>query len=437
VTRRWTVVVVVAFVALLTTTCTRSSAKAAGRLTVAGRAEVAANDGGLHVVTHTRTLRSGEQVRVIDGTAVLGLGRGRQLELRKGSVVRLAVTTAGGQSDTRGELVAGDALVETSSDAAILVAGDTTVQVTGVARVSRAVAVVVGVYRGAAGVESAGRSASVPALRQVTVPAPGLPSRATPLAVSASDTWDQRYLGAAIDLGNQLVARSRGFTAQLPAGTAPSAAFFRQILPGLASQPIDSLLDPTRPAGETLVGAAITLEGTKGQFADRWSSVFGFHDDGASWGLVALDQGVAGDQLTSTIDAAINRAVPSTNQVAAPAPPASGGTSSALGPIPTVPSTATATTPTPPATSATGTPGGSTGTGGASAGTGSTGSTGTGTTGTGAASTGTGTTGTGTAPTTLPGSDRGPIDLGIPLVDNTLNAVIDTLSGLLRALSTS
>jgi hypothetical protein len=421
--RRWPLVAVIAVVAVLATNCTRSSAKAAGRLTVTGRAEVAANDGGLHVVTHTRTLRSGEQVRMIDGTAVLGLGRGRQLELRKGSVVRLAVTTAGGQSDTRGELVAGDALVETSSDAATLVAGDTTVQVTGVARVSRAVAVVVGVYRGAAGVESAGRSASVPALRQVTVPAPGLPSRATPLAVSASDTWDQRYVGAAIDLGNQLAARSRGFTAQLPAGTAANAAFFRQVLPGLVSQPFESLLDPTRPAGETLVGAAITLQGTKGQFTDRWSSVFGFHDDGASWGLVALDQGVAGDQLTSTIDAAINRAIPSSNQVASPAPASAGGTSSSPpAVVPTAPPTATATTPTSPATSA----GGGTSTGAAGTGAGSTGG----------ASTGAGSTGTGTATTTVPGSDRGPVDLGIPLVDDTLNAVIDTLSGLLRALST-
>lgn len=427
--RRLTLVAVLALTALIGTGCTRSSAKTAGRLTVTGRAEVAANDGGLHVVTHSRTLRSGEQVRMIDGTAMLGLGQGRELELRKGSVVRLAVTTSAGRSDTRGELVGGDVLVETSSDAANLVAGDTTVQVTGVARVSRGVAVVVGVYRGAAGVETAGRSASVPALRQVTIPAPGLPSRATPLAITAGDAWDQRYLGSAIDLGNQLVARSRGFSAQLPAGTAANASFFRQILPGLTSQPVDSLLDATRPAGETLVGAAITLDGTKGQFADRWSSVFGFHDDGAPWGLVALDQGVSGDHLLATIDAAIDKAVTPSNQLASPAPAggaATGGasTGAATGGGTSTPGSAT----TQPATG----PSGGTGT---SAGTGTTPTTVPATSG-GGTSTGSGGAGTstGAAPTTLPGSDRGPVDLGIPVVDDTLNAVIDTLSGLLRAI---
>jgi hypothetical protein len=49
--------------------------------------------------------------------------------------------------------------------------------------------------------------------------------------------------------------------------------------------------------------------------------------------------------------------------------------------------------------------------------------------------TGSGTPGT---PSTPQANDqletRGPFDLGIPLVDNTLNAVVDALSGLLRAI---
>jgi hypothetical protein len=188
-----------------------------------------------------------------------------------------------------------------------------------VARISRHLAIVVGVYRGGAGVESAGRPASIPALRQRTVPAPGLPSRPTPISFSDSDPWDQRFLGEAIDLGNQLVATSRGFTNPPGVGPGSSVDLFLQILPRLIQPGFDaSLIDPTRAPGETLVGAAITLEGTKSTFADRWRDVFTFHDDGAPWGLVALDQGVSREPLLSTIDGAIRRLSPATSDVAAP-----------------------------------------------------------------------------------------------------------------------
>ena len=58
---------------------------------------------------------------------------------------------------------------------------------------------------------------------------------------------------------------------------------------------------------DTLVGAAITLEGTRGTFAERWAAVFTFRDEGAEWGLVAMDQGVARVPLLNAIDAAISR----------------------------------------------------------------------------------------------------------------------------------
>lgn len=418
-TRRWFVIGLLVLVGLGGAGCNRQSTKAAGRLTISGRAELAVTSGETVTVTRSRTMKAGEQVRVLDGTATLGLGNGRALELRKDSVVRLAVSPgASGQSESRGQLVSGDVLVLASGDAATVVAGDSTVQVTGAAKVSKDLAVVVAVYQGAAGVESAGRPVSVPALRQVTVPAPGLPSRPTPLAFSASDSWDQRYLGDAMDLGNQLAARSKGFSAQLPAGTA-TVAFFRQLLPGLASQPFDeSLLVAGRAPGETLVGAAITLEGTKGQFPERWAAVFGFHDDGAAWGLVAVDQGVSRGPLLSAVDAAIARVPGIGGQTVAGAPSGGGGggvaapaLQSSTGATPTtVPArpasaggqTAPAPTPSPtplvPSTpSPLATP----------------------------------------TPTPTPTPAVGPLNTGIPLLDDTVRAVVEALTGLLRELGPS
>lgn len=424
--KRWLAFATFLLVGLAIPACSRPSAKAAGRLTVTGRAEVVGTDGGAKTVTKSRTLKAGEQVRMLDGAAVLGLGSGRQLELRKGSTVRLALerTSAGG-TETRAELVGGDVLTSSTGDAATVVAADSTIQVTGVARLSKDLAVVVAVYQGAAGVETAGKAASVPALRQVTVPAPGLPSRATPITYTATDPWDQRYLGDAIDLGNQLAARSKGLSGQVAAGESTNVAFFRQLLPGLAQQAFDpSLLSADRAPGETLVGAVITLDGAKGQFPDRWASVFAFHDLGAGWGLVALDQGVARAQVLADVDAAISRAptnsASSNQQAAGAAGSAAGG------------STRTPTAPS--GTSGAGTSGGGT-SGAGTGGNGSANPTATTVPGTGS---GAGQTPATAPPSTQPGNSidgrQGPLNTGIPLLDDTVKAVVDALTGLLREL---
>ena len=386
------------------------SSRAAGRLSVDGRAEVTTVDGDRTVVTRNRTLHSGDQVRVLDGKGVLGLGNGRQLELRRNSVVRLGAgaATANGAAVPRGELVSGDVLVTAATEPATVVVGSTEVTVTtGVARISRSLAVVTAVYEGAAGVATAGRSASVPALRQVTVPAPGLPSPALPLVYSPSDSWDQRYLGEAMDLSNQLVARSRGFSAQLATGEGTTPGFYRQLLPALNNEPFDaSLFESGRAPGETLVGAAITLAGAKDTFVSRWANVFAFHADGAPWGLVALDQKVGRSSALTIVDDAINRRAGPAEQAA---PAATTATTVPAGRIPVpVPTTAV--------------PSGSGGTGTTVPSTGPT--------------TVPATSPTTAAPATgaVPGSERGPVDLGVPLVDDTLNDVIDLLGGLLGSL---
>lgn len=409
--KRWIALAIVGVVGLAGAGCSRQSSKAAGRLNVNGQALITMTDGGQRTVTGSRTLRSGEQVLVTDGTATLGLGQERQLELRKDSDVRLVVATApSGARETRAELIGGDILVTSPGGTATVAAGDTAAEISGAARVSRRLAVVVAAYEGSSKVESVAKAVVVPALRQVTVPAPGLPSRPTPLAFSADDTWDQRYLGDWVDLGNQLVARGRGFTAQLPAGQDTGESFFRQILPALRDQPFDaSLLDDSRTAGETLVGAAITLEGTRGEFRERWSRVFGFRAEGASWGLVALDQAVGRQPVLNAVDAAIGRLSSLAPVATRPAPP--GGTPT---PAPVAaPSTGGSA---PPGSQAAAPPPPS----GATAGNGPA---------------GTASASNGSAPPSSPAppATGGTLNTGLPVVDDTVNAVIDLLTGVLRS----
>ncbi|MDQ6928049.1 MAG: hypothetical protein M3159_05215, partial [Actinomycetota bacterium] len=332
-----------------------------------------------------------EQVRVVDGTATITLGDGRQVSMMKGTQLKLTKAPSG--SGDRPTLLAGELLVEAPHSPLAVNAGDSDVEVDrGAARLTRDLTVVVRTYTGSSTVTSAGRSLDVPALRQVNVPGVGLlPAAPSPLSYTAGDSWDERFLGDAIQLGDELAARSRGFTAQLPAGEVANAGFYRQLIPALTSQPdFESTFPvPDRPAGETLVGLAITAEGAKGSFADRLQQIFGFHDAGATWGLVALDQGVKRVTILGTVDEALGHGPTlvaeqpvttsrsssrSSTRAAAPAPapePAS---------LP-----AQAATPTPSSASP-------------------------------------------------PISNAGPLRTGVPLVDGTVNSLVDVLSGLLGAL---
>ncbi len=363
------------------------------RLSASGRVEVAAGAAAYHSVDGSRTLHAGDRVKVGSGKAVIRLNGDRQLELRNGSEVELAA--AAGGTRLKSSLVSGDLLVTAAGDGNPLdvTVADSEVSVAGgAARLSRGSAATVASYTAGVTVASAGRSLQVPARRQVAVPAAGLlPGRPSPLIFKPGDSWDQRFLGDAIDLGNQLVARSRGFTAQLGPGEGRSAGFYRQILPALANEPSFDVasLGPDRSPGEALVGLAITVQGNRGSFADRLASVFAFHDDGAAWGLVALDQGVSRAPLLSGVDEAIGRG-PLSLAEAPPvvAAPAAGSTT----PTPATPAPApsggdTIVTPTPSVASPS---------------------------------------------PTAPGA--GPLNTGAPLVDNTVNSLVDVLNGLLGGL---
>jgi hypothetical protein len=284
------------------------------RLSGSGNVEASSPNRAWHEVTGGTTLHRGERVRVRSGTARLQLSDDRSLELRGGSTLEL---------DRVPRLLAGDALATSpGTPLHVSVAGTDARVANGAARLQRGLAVVIAAYQGEVQLDSAGRTLRVPALRQAVVTAAGLiPDRPAPLAYDALDAWDRRFLGDAIDLGAELVARSRGFTAQLSRGEGRTAGFYRQLVPALEREPdfTQKMVDESHSPGELLVGAAISTEGKRGRFAERWSQVFQFRDDGAAWGLVALDQQVNRSPLLTGVDAAIGRAR-TPFDVAAPAP---------------------------------------------------------------------------------------------------------------------
>ncbi len=381
--------------------CTRSSTPEAGRLTVDGQAEVIRPGEARREVTGSRNLSLGDRVRVRQGTAVIRLPDDRRLELRMGTDVELQAPPDG--DGVRPALMGGDLLVVSDGEPLLLTTTDAEVDVHGDARISRGVALLVAVYEGAAQLRAGDSNLAVPALRQAALPPTGqFPTKVSPLEYSAADTWDQRYLSDTIELTNQLNARSQGFSAQLGPTEGRSFNYFRDLFPRLASEPefTASLVNPGRLPGETLVGAAIALEGTRGTFAERWAAVFGFRDQGAAWGLVALEQGVRQAPLLQAIEAAIERGPaafaegdPAGGTPNSLAPPSRGGTTATTA----VPRTTTTAAPRRPSTPTT--------------------------------------TTTTTVPVVPPPPvPSGPANTGAPLIDETINSVVDTLTGLLRSL---
>ena len=285
---------------LLGAGCSRDPvAPGQARLTFDGRVLVASKGSAYRPAKDGATLSSGDKVKVASGTASLELAGGA-LDLRRSSEVLI------GKVPT---LLAGESLVTSQKRALEVRAGDAIARVDGAARLERTLAVTLASYAGTARLSTTGRRLDVPALRQATTPAAGvLPARPSPITVDEDDAWDRRFLGVAIELDRQLETRSTGFTSQLAPDEGRTVGFFKQVLPKLADEPAFSaqLLEAEREPGETLVGASIALVGTRGSFLSRWASSFAFREDGAAWGIVALDQAVKDvPGLTGTIDAAI------------------------------------------------------------------------------------------------------------------------------------
>lgn len=377
--------------------CSRSSASGAGRLEVGseGQAEISRPGQDRREITGSRNLAYGDRVRILRGTAVLRLPDNRRLEMRLGTDVEIQGDK--GSKDIHPTLIGGDLLVVSGDRPLPVTLSGAELAIQGDSRISRGVALLVAAYKGTAQLSAGGSTLTVPALRQAALPATGqFPTKVSPLEYSPADVWDQRYLSDAIELSNQLTARSQGFTAQLGAGEGRSAIYFRDLIPRLAAEPgfTPALVNASRAPGDTLVGATIAIEGGRGTFAERWGAVFAFRDEGAPWGLVALDQGVDRVRVLDTVE----RAISSGPTQFAAGPPTRTPTSlvlpsTGLSSMTSVPTTTTTVRPRTGATSPT-------------------------------------TTAPPTTSTTVPG----PLNTGSPLIDDTVNSLVNTLTGLLRSL---
>jgi len=369
--------------------CSHGRSGPSASLNVVGTAQVGGRANHWRDVSSTAVVHAGDGVRLRTGTATLVLGGGASLELRPGTDVALKGSEVG-SARLRPDLRSGLALAVAGSGPALVVTIDGVMVRTraGAARLSGRPGVVAD-YSGVVTVKTAQAEVAIPPLFQSALGAGGAPTANVPLVYSASDPWDQRFLGGAIETGSRLTSRSDGFSAQIKSNQIRGAPFLRRILPALAGQDFDDAsVDPKRPPGDSLVGAAIVLEGTHGSFRSRWQAVFAFRDLGAPWTLVVADQAVADGHVVSVVDEAIGRTV-ALLSAALPPPGAPGG------PRPSSPgpgSSGSSQTPGP---------------GGSPPAPGPTGS--------------------------LPGEPP-PVQTGVPLIDNTGNSLVDTLNGLLNGL---
>lgn len=222
-------------------------------------------------------LRSGDSLTVTRGIAILQTSAGRLLA-REGATIAF--------DDASARLVRGDVLVDAVKFS--LATQVANVVVDGVARVRQALSLEVGVYKGAATVSTAIDSLRVPALRRVGVAgALGVATAHTmPLVLDPNDSWDRRLMGTALELDSVLSSRSRGLTAQ----TAGASEKVRDQILSVASGWSDVSALSDQPVGEVVVAAELQKAARLSNFAMR--SALALRAEGASWGLVAVSQGV-------------------------------------------------------------------------------------------------------------------------------------------------
>jgi len=252
---------------------------------------------------------------------------GTTFELREGLADAAGTTVL---MDKVPVLEAGDLLVSTPDSTRLEADGTDVVVREGAARLSRAFGMSASAYDADLELDSAGVESKVRALRQVAVPDLGRPRPPRPVQYEDDDPWDRRFLGAAMAFEEDLEKLADELTGRLPRNEGRTAGFLRLVLPSLEDEDaftpeLLSTIDPGhRDQGDTLIGAAITERGKHGSFDDRWKAVFDFRDEGAAWGIVALDQAVQSEPVFNDVELAFNT---SANELvsASPQEPSSGG----------------------------------------------------------------------------------------------------------------
>jgi hypothetical protein len=303
---RWTAAAVAALVLLPLASCTSADDSTAPyTLELDGTARVA---GGALLHDGEHALVVGDTLRLQAGSATLTLPGDATLELRagpNGTVLEIGPVPT---------LVDGDALLLAGDKGLRLRSGAASIElVDGAARVRRATGVDLAVYQGEATVESFGADLTTPALRQTAISDTGtLPLRPLPLVYdrASPDPWDVRFLGDAIEMGAELDRWSRAITVEAATRPDSDVALVRMVVPSLGPDVLSpALVDPDRSLGETVVGASIALGGD-GAFAERWDDALALRDEGADWGLVALDQRAERGRVLGLLDEALDRLTP-------------------------------------------------------------------------------------------------------------------------------
>jgi len=221
------------------------------RLEPSGLVEVSVAGAPFVRAQHGRTLRAQDQVRVIDGRAVLELPKSK-VELRAGSVL-----TVNGDVPVALSLNDGDLLVESGRGETVAVDGGTAlVKVAGSAKVRRGVSLAAGVYTGTVRFERNDQGLNVSQYRQAAVVGTGiLPPAAEPLSLSPGDEWDRRMLGPVMALDEQLNLITKAFEADAPASVGPET--YKEWVPRAAALPL-ARSSPTRCRSPTSTRSATT-----------------------------------------------------------------------------------------------------------------------------------------------------------------------------------
>lgn len=279
-------------------------------------------------------VRTDDLVNVRSGSAQVALPGGARLEMRTGSVVRFSGAPM---------LIGGDLLAQSGSLPLKVETSLAEVTVQGVARLRRDQAITVGSYTGHVLV-GAGRTVMLPALTEDTIPSVSVVPNPVPLRLDGTDSWDQRLLGAAIEITDELDSQSRYMNANVPAAQASSVAFYSSGLSALSGATA-VLHDTNAPVGDGLTAAAIALAGP-GDFTARWREVFALRAAGAQWGIVVLQEAANAGRVLQLVEAAVTNA-----SIVVPTTEAPGAPIVAIGPaqVPAVTHPATAASSLPPA----------------------------------------------------------------------------------------
>jgi hypothetical protein len=230
---------------------------------------------GTPVAAADALLRAGDTLTVQHGVAGLRTALGT-IYATGGSVV--AITSGAPR------VVRGDVLVEGKEMVVGMRAATATIN--GAARIRQGLTLEVDVYRIGAVVRTAVETVGVGRLRRAIVAGNGssLVSIA-PLVINPADKWDRRFLGTAIELDAGLVARSRGLTMQ--AGNDASQVVTKVVD---ATGYTDLTLLKNEAVGELVVAAELAHASHLGSNAVK--AALHLRSLGASWGLIALEQGL-------------------------------------------------------------------------------------------------------------------------------------------------